>query len=236
MRLGPAMFRARSLAATAALATLGGVSGCAGVSLDRSQLITDIADRLELAESLTFTAGYEVSGGATVTIAQAQDPTRLALDYAGGKVVLATGRVVVCAKAEQTVCSVNPDSAAARGAALRAAATQAGLPAPESVAGLLGAAAADANAVVDRRDTTLVGRHATCVSVSGLATAEPFDACVTSDGLLASFAGTVEGQELRVTLTSYRDAADADAFDPPAGAVIEQPPSSTLPASSPPPA
>lgn len=223
MRLAPAMYRARSLAP--AFATIVAVSGCATVSIDRSQLITDLADQLAQAESLTFTAGYEVSGGGTVTVAQAQDPIRLALAYPGGKVVFTAEQITACATSTAaTVCTLNPASAAARAAALRTAAGQAGLPAPDAVADLLGSAAADANAVVDRRDTTLAGRHATCVSVSGLTAVEPFDACVTSDGVLASFAGTVDGHDVRVTLTSYRDGVGAGAFDPPAGAIIQSPP------------
>jgi hypothetical protein len=200
------------------------IAGCDPAAPDQSRLITDLVDRLGQSESMTFTAGYELADGATATVSRAQNPSRLALEYPGGKVVVGEREVTACATAAGgVVCTVSPASGAALPASLLDAASAAGLPAPASIADLLFSAAFDPHVAVDRRDTTLVGRHASCVSVSGLTEAPPFEACVTSDGVLGSLAGTVGGHPVQLTRTSYRTDVDATAFDPPAGAtVIEQ--------------
>lgn len=231
MRLAPRMFRARRTPLrrlSTALATLaavliaaGAAAGCDPAAVDRSQLISDLADRLSQSESLTFTAWYELADGATATVSRAQNPSRLALEYPGGRLVLSAQEVTSCGAPQGSmICTVSPASSSSLPEELRAVSSASGLPAPASVAALLISAAVDANAVVDRRDTTLVGLHATCVSVSGLTDGAAFDACVTSDGVLGSFAGTVDGHPVRLTLTRYLDTVDEDAFAPPTGATV----------------
>ena len=86
-------------------------------------------------------------------------------------------------------CGAPPDRAptATTLAGLMTSASAAGMPASTAAADLLATAAGRPRCLVDRRDTTLVGHHATCVHVTGLTSGGPFDICVTSDGVLASF-------------------------------------------------
>jgi len=212
----------RSLSLVAAVLLI----GCDAATPDQSRLITDLADRLEQSESMTYTATYELPDGHTGTVSRAQSPPRIALEYPGGKVVADNREATSCAPAQDPahgamVCTVRPESSVP--VELLEAASAAGLPAPASIWFLLTGASTEPNVAVDRRDTTLVGRHATCVSVSGMTSTPPFEVCVTSDGVLGSFTGTVGGHPVRLTLTRFRTDVDATAFDPPAGAtVIEQ--------------
>lgn len=218
----PAASRHRARRSLLFLLTAILTTGCDPAAPDQSGLITDLADRLAQSESMTFTAAYELADGEVATVSRAQNPKRLALDYPGGKLVVDDREATACGPASGgMLCTVSPASTVS--AQLLDAASAAGLPAPASVAELLVTAAFDPNVVVDLRDTTLVGRHATCVGVSGMTSAPPFEICVTSDGVLGSFAGTVGGHPVRLTLTRFRTDVDATAFDPPAGAtVIEQ--------------
>ena len=59
------------------------VTGCqtlddAGRAIGRSELVNDLAARLDQALELTYTADYQLPGGQTATIAQAQEPARSA--------------------------------------------------------------------------------------------------------------------------------------------------------------
>jgi len=227
MRPALSRHRARRSLSLVAVAILATSTGCDPATPDQSRLITDLADRLAQSESMTYTAAYELPNGNTATVSRAQNPPRLALDYPGGKMVVDDREATSCGPALEgsaqggVVCTVRPASTVL--IELLDAASAAGLPAPASVADLLVQTSFDPNVVINWRDTTLVGRHATCVGVSGLTTAPPFEACVTSDGVLGSFTGTVGGHPVRLTLTRFRTDVDATAFDPPAGAtVIEQ--------------
>ncbi|WP_232534016.1 hypothetical protein [Plantactinospora sp. KBS50] len=103
------------------------------------------------------------------------------------------------------------------------AASHAGLVTPPVVIALLTATALDPAAVVEQRDTTVAGRHASCVAVRNLgdAPASAFDACVTSDGALGSFTGVVDGRSMETALSSYREGVDGAAFELPSGAAVQ---------------
>ena len=73
-------------------------------------------------------------------------------------------------------------------------------------------------ATVTRYESVIAGADATCVGVHGAA---GFTACVTADGLLGSFTGTIDGRVVSFELTSYRDTVDAATFALPAGAEID---------------
>jgi hypothetical protein len=83
---------------------------------------------------------------------------------------------------------------------------------------LLTDAALDPEATIQQSDTTLAGHHATCVDVTRAG--NRFDACVTSEGVLGSFAGTLDGKPAEVTLSRYTDTVESAAFDVPAGAGV----------------
>ncbi|MBX6723059.1 MAG: hypothetical protein IRY92_07470 [Dactylosporangium sp.] len=97
-----------------------------------------------------------------------------------------------------------------------------GMVAPPVVVGLLNATALDRDAEVTQRDTTVAGQHATCVNVAGVdnASASTFEVCVTTDGVLGSFIGVVDGTRVELALTQYQGSVAEGAFDPPTNATM----------------
>jgi hypothetical protein len=215
-----ALILAAALAATPAAAC--GSAGDAQQILDRARLVNDLADRLTKANELTYTADYLLSDGGTATIAQAQQPRRVAVRYPGGAFLVTPGRVADCRTAgAATTCTLTaPPSPSSD--ALQVTIRDSALIAPAQVVGLLTAASLSSNTVVDEHDTTIGGEHATCVAVTGVenATASAFTACITAAGVLGSFSGTVGGTRLDVSLTRLQDTIAADAFELPTGAKI----------------
>jgi hypothetical protein len=201
--------RTVSLVVLVLVALLSGTACDSAQATDRTELIIDLADRLGRGDSLTYTATYQLPGGATATVVRAQRPTRLAIEYPGGKVILADARATTCRSARCTSVPAPTDGPATD---LLRPATAAGLVPASTVADLLAAAALDPRMSFERRDTTIVGLHATCVRITGADGVPPLDTCVTSEGLLGSFAAILDGKELDLTLTGYRATADPTAF------------------------
>jgi hypothetical protein len=104
-------------------------------------------------------------------------------------------------------------------------ARKSGMALPDTVLSLLNAASLDAEKTVRQHDTTIAGHHATCVAMSAVDGAESndFTVCVTSEGALGSFAGTLGGVSVDVAMTHYSDEVDADAFEPPPTATLVDP-------------
>ena len=202
------------------------VTGCqtlddAGRAIGRSDLVNDLAARLDRALELTYSADYQLPGGQTATIAQAQDPARSAYTWPGGKLTVTPEATTRCeTPASRATCTLEapPAPNAKPTVAMFAEAKQRGLITPPIVVGLLTAAALDPNAVINQSDTTLAGHHATCVDVDQ--SAGDFTACVTTEGVLGSFTGKVDGRQVELALSRYRDTVDATAFDLPPGAGV----------------
>ncbi len=214
-------------AATVVLAVAGGCSGAGdgGSGLRRSDAITDLAAQLERSTALTYSADYQLSGGATAKIAQAQTPPRSAFVYPGGMVAVTADATTECRTgAKSLTCTMTaPPAATSRpAAALFDGAEQGGMVTPPVVLNLLNAAALDTDAVVEQHDTTIAGRHATCVAVRNVddASASRFDACVTIEGVLGSFTGTVDGEPIDLAMTRLADTIDGYVFDPPPTAKV----------------
>jgi hypothetical protein len=206
------------------------LAGCqtldeAGHVVDRSDLVSDLATLLTQASGLTYSADYQLPGGQRASIAQAQRPLRTAFTYPGGKVMVTGGAITECdVRPPRATCTVHSPPAAGERPApeMFADASARGLVAPTAVVDLLTATALDPGALVEQYDTTLAGRHASCVRVTGLANAPTsgFDTCVTTEGALGSFRGSVDGRPMDMAMSRYRDTVDATAFDPPPGAGI----------------
>ncbi|WP_433390052.1 hypothetical protein [Micromonospora sp. KLBMP9576] len=202
------------------------VTGCqtlddAGRTIGRADLVNDLATRLDGALELTYSADYQLPGGQTATIVQAQDPARSAYTWPGGKLTVtpeATSRCETPAGRATCTLEAPPAPNAKPTVALFAEARQRGLITPPIVVGLLTAAALDPDAVVAQSDTTLAGHHATCVDVDQ--SGGDFTACVTTQGVLGSFTGQLDGEQVEVALTGYRDTVDGAAFDLPPGAGV----------------
>jgi hypothetical protein len=214
MRLAPARLAALLLL----LAATG--TACSSASADEPKLLNELATRLDRAGDLTFTAEYRLSGGAQAVIAQAQQPRRAAYVHPGGKAVfteseLATCRMVGAANRCTITAPPSPGTDPAldlltattdgSGPSAAPSPADAGLVAPSQALRLVSDAVLN-GATVTRYEGSIAGERATCVGVHG---AEGFTACVTAEGLLGSFTGTIEGRVVSFELTSYSDTADA---------------------------
>jgi hypothetical protein len=209
-------------------AVLAGGAGCDALGDtqrvgDRTDLVNDLAARLTRSDTVSYTAQYQLSGGSTGSIAQTKSPPRIAYTYPGGKLIMvprtttdchATTATMTCTRAAAPSPAPEPPPAA-----LSLLASH-GMIAPAVVVGLLNAAALDSDAAVDQRDTTIAGQHATCVRAEGVdnAAAPTFEVCVTTDGVIGSFTGTVNGDRVEIAMVEYRASVRPDAFELPAGA------------------
>jgi hypothetical protein len=213
----------------AALAGCGSI-GDAQQVIDRARLVNDLASRLDHASELTYTAEYQLPGGDRATIAQAQDPLRVAYTYSGGKYVTTKEATIDCQTAGSgTTCTLTapPSPIANSQTGTQSRMLDHGLVPPTTVIGLLTAASLSSNAVIEQHDTTIAGEHATCVEASGVENSETtqFDACITTSGVLGSFQGALSGRSMDVGLIRYLPSVDENAFDPPADATtIDQRP------------
>jgi hypothetical protein len=185
-------------------------------------LAGDLATQLGGSASLTYAATYQLAGGETATITQAQKPTRSAYAYPGGKVTLTPDATTVCAQAgKKMTCTATAPATTSSPTppTVFAGAGKSGMALPDVVLGLLNATTLDAAKTVTQHDTTVAGRHATCLTISSTASAE-FTACVTSEGALGSFTGALNGVAVDEAMTHYTDKIDDSDFLSPAGATI----------------
>ena len=215
--------RARFVAGLLAVAAP--LAGCAefdnpaaAQGLTRSDLVAQLAAQLAGSASLTYAATYQLAGGRSASIAQAQDPLRSAFRYPDGELLVTAAATTRCARRTCTV-TAPPAPTSPVPAALFAEAEKAGLVAPSAVQSLLNAARLDRDVVVDQRDTTVAGRHATCLDLRNVDKAETgaFSTCITSDGVVGSFSGTLSGTKIDIAMTEYADRVRSDAFDAPGG-------------------
>jgi hypothetical protein len=215
-----------ALGLAAAVLLLGGCGdfddAASAQDLARNDLVSELAAQLTASETLTYVAGYRLAGGATAKVAQEQNPSRAAYDYPGGRVLVSAEAVTLCQGARKPTCTVTapPEAGGTPPATLFADAEQTGMVAPATVLALLNAAALSPGLTVTPRDTTIAGHHATCVEVNGVddERSRAFATCVTNDGVLGSFAGTLDGRPMDVAMTQFSSRVGADAFRTPAGA------------------
>jgi hypothetical protein len=223
----PGKLARRATVATVAT-TLILTSGCqaiadAGQSIQPADLVNELATRLDGASTLTYSADYQLVGGASARIVQAQDPPRTAYVYPGGKLIVTADTTTECdTSTARPVCTLTtgPTPSTQPEPELFGDANAGGLVTPPVVIALLTATALDPAAVVVQNDTTIAGRHATCVQVSQVqgAAASRFDTCVTTEGALGSFTGVVDGQAVEIAISRYSDTADETALELPDGA------------------
>ncbi|HEX8344211.1 MAG TPA: hypothetical protein VF657_05640 [Actinoplanes sp.] len=228
----PPRGRRRSVLVTGAVVGVvlfGSAAGCAdpddaGQGVTRDDLVTDLAVQLSRSTSLTYSATYQLAGGATATVVQAQQPARSALLYPGGRVTVTADATTECRTAGKglTCTMMPPASAGPAPATLFTDAGRHGMVNPTAVLNLLNAAALDTDASVAQHDTTIAGRHATCVKVGDAtdAPASRFQACITDEGVLGSFTGVVDGEDVDVAMTAFESTVDGAVFDPPPTATV----------------
>ncbi|MFC7273766.1 hypothetical protein ACFQS1_07235 [Paractinoplanes rhizophilus] len=183
--------------------------------IGRDDMVSELAIQLARVTGLTYTAKYQLTGGETATVTQAQKPTRTAYLHPGGRLLETVTGTVRCDRALN--CTETDPAPPAAGPL-----TGSNLITPESVLAMLNAAALDQVVEAGQHDTTIAGRHATCLDLTGVdrAAASAFGVCVTNEGALASFTGTIAGERFDQALTAYEDTADLAALELPAAAKL----------------
>jgi hypothetical protein len=113
------------LSATAAAALLLGAAGCtdldeasaAGISHD--DLLSEVSIQLARVTGLTYTATYQLTGGGTATVAQAQKPSRTAYVFPGGRLIQSVTGSIHCtgdkAGSPSRTVSPNPSTSTSTG-------------------------------------------------------------------------------------------------------------------------
>jgi hypothetical protein len=213
-----------TLAGLAAAAVLSGAVGCGGLdeasaaSVTHDDLVSEIAGQLSRVTGLTYTATYQLAGGDTATVTQAQQPVRTAYVYPHGRLIETPAGTIRCQGKPTALACTETDPAPATSAPL----TGTTLVTPEAALAMLDAAALDQQVTATQHDTTIAGRHATCLSleqVDGTPTPD-FSLCVTNDGALGSFTATLAGQRMDQALTAYSDKPALGTFTLPLTATL----------------
>jgi hypothetical protein len=200
-----------------------GTSACTGLDEasaagpTRDDLISETAAQLAAGGELTYTAIYHLAGGDTATITRAQKPARAAYVYPGGRLIVTPSATIRCKGSESApTCTETPADPAAPAALTDTLVT------PEAAQAMLTAAALDDEVVSEQHDTTIAGRHATCLDLKDVSgtPASDFDLCVTNEGALASFTATIRGKRTDLALTSLTEETEPDAFTLPSKAKV----------------
>ena len=222
------LFRRRLVAA--ALVLCAATAGCSdldepGQGLARNDLVSDLAAQMSDAAALTYEASYQLSGGETATVAQAQQPTRSAYVYPGGKVTVTTDATTQCrTRTKATTCTITAPATPTSPppAKVFEGADGAGMVLPSTVLALLNAAVLDNDVEVVQHDTTIAGRHATCLQLSGVdgAATRDFTTCITNEGALGSFNGILNSLRVDVAMTHYADSVRDEIFEVPKAAKL----------------
>jgi hypothetical protein len=211
-----------TVAGLATVAVLLGSTGCTGLDeasaagISRDDMVSELAVQLARVTGLTYTATYQLAGGDTATVTQAQKPTRTAYVYPGGRLIEETSGTTRCVGSAAALKCTRSDPQPAT--ALPIAGST--LITPEAALGLLNAAALDQDVEATPHDTTIAGRHATCLDLTRVdgTPMSQFGICVTNDGALGSFTATIAGTRYEQALTAYAEKAAPDSFDVPAAA------------------
>ncbi|MEU7907869.1 hypothetical protein [Actinoplanes sp. NPDC049118] len=218
----------RALAAVLVLCAA--TAGCSdldepGQGLARNDLVSELAAQMSGAAGLTYEASYQLSGGGTATVAQAQRPTRSAYVYPGGKVTVTADATTQCRTATNaTTCTMTAPATPTSPppAKVFEGADGAGMVLPSTVLALLNAAVLDNDVEVVQHDTTIAGRHATCVRLSGVddAATRDFTTCITNEGALGSFNGFLNSIRVDVAMTHYAEKVADEMFEVPKAAKL----------------
>lgn len=187
-----------------------GLTGCTGLDeasaapLTQDDLVTELAAQLTTGSGASYTASYQLIGGETARIVRAQQPTRTAYEFPGGRLLVTAASTIHCKGETCTESDPSPT----------AAAELTSLITPEAVLGMLNAAALSPNVTVQPKDTTIAGRHATCLDIAQVegAAAREFSACVTNEGALGSFSATIQSTRIDLAMTDFSDRPDTSAF------------------------
>ncbi len=205
-----------------ALALCLALAGCVGNGpIDRSRLIDDMTKQLGRGAQIAYAADYQLAGGSRATVGQQADPKRTVYSYPGGMMVVAGDQQTSCVTSTSPAqCQVK--KVATPTPASFAEATKQGFITAPVLADLLRIALLQPSTSVKPHDATIAGQPASCLEVSGLvdAASAAFIACVTADGVLASFTGLVNGVNVDEALIEVSRKVTEEAFALPDGAHV----------------
>jgi hypothetical protein len=195
-----------------------------GQGLTRNDLVANLAAQMTSAADLTYEASYQLSGGETATVAQTRKPARTAYVYPGGRLTVTAEATTQCRTARTITCTMTAPATAASPppAKVFAGADRTGMVTPATVLTLLNAAVLDNDVEVNQHDTTIAGRHATCVQLTGVdeAAARDFTTCITNEGVLGTFNGVLHQTRVDVAMTHYSEQVEEAMFDVPKSAKL----------------
>jgi hypothetical protein len=219
----PSRSRLTLIGRAAGAAMLLGATGCTGLGQasaagsTHDDLVSELAVQLAHVTGLTYTAEYQLTGGGKAKVTQAQKPTTTAYVYPGGRLLQTMTGTVRCTGDTKLTCT-ETDPAPATTTPL----TGTKLVTPEAALAMLNTAALDREVEATQHDTTIAGRHATCLDLDGVdgTPASAFGLCVTNEGALGSFTATIAGERLEQALTSYAETAAPEDLDLPASATL----------------
>jgi hypothetical protein len=216
------------LVAAACLAVVS-LAGCEAINdatapIDRGKLLDDMSTQLDRGKTVLYHADYQLTGGYRASVGQQIAPPRTVYGYPGGMIIVHGGDQTQCnTVARPAKCEVNSIALASAGVPTTyAEATKHGLITAPVVNDLLKVAALQPGASVKPHDTTIAGQQASCLEVSGLteALSPAFTACVTAEGVLASFKGLVGGVNVDQALIEVTKRLNDEAFALPVGADV----------------
>lgn len=176
------------------------LTGCEAVSegtthVGRERLLDDMSRQLQRGDQVRYQAEYQLAGGLRATVAQQLSPNKTAYGYPGGLLIVEEDERTNCdVSAARPKCELRAKGGDGQAEAF-AAVTKKGLVAAPVVAELLRVAIGQPSTTVKGHDTTVAGLPASCLEILNLADSRSvgFNACVTADGVLASFAGVIDG-------------------------------------------
>ncbi|GIH09938.1 hypothetical protein Rhe02_80050 [Rhizocola hellebori] len=206
-----------------------GVGGCEAINeatapIERGELLDDMSTQLDRGKSVLYHADYQLAGGYKASVGQQIAPARTVYRYPGGMILVHGSDQTSCNTTSRPAkCDVNSITLAGAGVpSTYAEATKHGLITAPVVVDLLKVAALEPGASVEPHDTTIAGQQASCLEVSGLtdAISPAFSACVTAEGVLASFKGLVGGVNVDQALIEVTKRVAEDAFSLPVGADV----------------
>jgi hypothetical protein len=176
------------------------LTGCQVVAesnahIDRDRLVDDMSRQLQRGAQVRYQAEYQLAGGLKGTVGQQLSPVKTFYGYPGGMLVVSeTDRTSCDTAVAPAKCEIRLKGGNGQ-ADMFATVTKKGLVAAPVVAELLRVATEQPAATVKGHDTTVAGLPASCLDILNLtdALASSFSACVTADGVLASFSGQIDG-------------------------------------------
>lgn len=182
-----------------------------------SNIVDELSAQVDRSQDRTFHAEYHVGDDVIVTMARSHELEATMYQFPEGSYVVTSDTVMVCAgEGDDAECSADPADEAPEipPAHVMEQFGATGFVTARAAVTALTEASAMPDTTHESSSTTVVGEHATCLSVTGGSSGD-VQACVTDGGVLASFEGEIDGDELYLSLKSYSGNVDDEWFEIP---------------------